>query len=245
MLEVEQYMDFVRNRMFRQTLLVHREIRIERKIDWRRMTSFRFATPARPKDGEFDPRTEEPVRFEFGTDTMTTNIPLLKAALRALIEVWPQTVAFGDLLDQASAVVGRAPEPADSELLGEKLLAAHANDLVEISITKMPFVTTVSERPVAYPFARYQVGRNLPNVTNLRHESGGMDKLLGRVIALCDGAHDEAAMKAALLESALSGEFPVLDKGRPLTDPDTLRNVFESVTRPALERVADMAFLQA
>ncbi len=45
---MEQYMDFVRNRVFRQTLMVHSETKLNRHLTWRDMQEVHFATPARP-----------------------------------------------------------------------------------------------------------------------------------------------------------------------------------------------------
>ena len=47
-IEMEQYMDFVRNRMFRQTLLCHREVKLNRALGPWTATGFRIASSLRP-----------------------------------------------------------------------------------------------------------------------------------------------------------------------------------------------------
>ena len=47
-IRVEQYMDFVRSRMFRQTLLVHQAVPVQRKLDAQVLKEFHLATLAQP-----------------------------------------------------------------------------------------------------------------------------------------------------------------------------------------------------
>ena len=51
-IRMEQYMDFVRNRMFRQTLLVHQGAPIRRNLDGRVVKGLLLSSAARPESAQ-------------------------------------------------------------------------------------------------------------------------------------------------------------------------------------------------
>jgi SAM-dependent methyltransferase len=81
-LQMEQYMDFVRNRMFRQTLLCHQHLRPEYLVPPARVAALHVASPARPLTPEPDLRPGVPEGYR-GPDGATVSVadPLAKAAL--------------------------------------------------------------------------------------------------------------------------------------------------------------------
>src|SRR5213076_3244771 len=79
----EQYLDFFKNRMFRQTLLCHAETHIVRELDDRVIEDFAIASPARPEEpaeGESPTAAETFVTAE--GFSMTTSEPSISAVMR-------------------------------------------------------------------------------------------------------------------------------------------------------------------
>jgi SAM-dependent methyltransferase len=105
---VEQYLDFVVNRTFRQSLLVHGECapQITYQIDRKRFGAMHFAASLPPTSG---PTILDQSAQEFGHDaTLFTPDPGVKAALDALTARWPWTMSHDELLDAASARLSAA-----------------------------------------------------------------------------------------------------------------------------------------
>src|SRR6478672_12244551 len=98
---VEQYLDFVADRTFRETPLVHAERaqQIQYNPDPARLRRFHIAAWAPPVDGEtrLDSSRQE---FEQADGaTLFTNDPGIKAALEALSARWPWTLSRDELVE--------------------------------------------------------------------------------------------------------------------------------------------------
>jgi hypothetical protein len=78
------------------------------------------------------------------------------------------------------------------------------------------------ERPEASALARWQAARG-PELTSLRHDPVRLDDPFGRrLVALCDGARDRAALLDGLV-AAVGREVTVTSAGAPVTDGERLR----------------------
>src|SRR5690606_22117285 len=98
-IHLEQYMDFLRNRMFRQTLLCHQDVKPNYSLTGERIFNFHIASRAKPTDPSADVRSSEALKFETAAGvTLESREPLIKAAMIFLSEIWPETVPFRELL---------------------------------------------------------------------------------------------------------------------------------------------------
>jgi SAM-dependent methyltransferase len=105
---VEQYLDFVVNRTFRQSLLVHADCapQISYQIDRKRFSAMHFAGWLPPTS---TPTVLDHSTQQFGHDaTLFTPNPGVKAALDALTTSWPWTMSHAELLDTASTRLAAA-----------------------------------------------------------------------------------------------------------------------------------------
>src|SRR5262249_40738019 len=104
LIALEQYMDFVRNRQFRGSLLCRREVRLVRDVWPEKLMRLYVACPARPAASAVDVRSSDPARFLGLHDLhITTSDLIVIAALLELGETWPQALFFDDLLARARA----------------------------------------------------------------------------------------------------------------------------------------------
>jgi methyltransferase-like protein len=205
----EQYLDFVKLRKFRQTLLCHENVALDRTPKPDRVMSFSAATQVRPSSREPDIRSSAPEKFEFsdGGD-MTTNHPLGKAALMHLGRVWPDSVPISALIQVARADSGRdtsaeaAPLEDDSRWMYNLAWKLYAAGLLELYTHPPKLKRTVSQRPVASSLARAQA-RQGHSVTNLRHGKIDLeDQTTRRLLILLDGTRDQNQLLAQLRETA-------------------------------------------
>ena len=164
----EQFMDFLRNRSFRQTLLVRQGQPVNRTLTPGRVqalwigASLQADSPA-PDLADLSTRREEVFRGAHGGLLKTPN-PVTKAAMRVLAQHGPGTLAFDNLLAQALRLLHAAPPAAaattitapalDAQaVLASDLLQCHLAGLVELHAAPAPYASPTDLRPHFLPCA--------------------------------------------------------------------------------------------
>ena len=199
---LEQYMDFLRNRMFRQTLLCHADVAVNRRLEPRALMQCRISSQAQMVVGsdEGASRTVAQFRSRNGA-TLSTDHPTTIAAMILLREQWPAALPFAQLLaaarervaarqeeHMAAGSMPAAQETDDGLLLAANLLRAYgySTHLVELHRFGAPVSLTVPLAPLASHIARYEAQRrNL--VTNLWHVRVRLETVQQRLLLLLDG----------------------------------------------------------
>ena len=199
----EQVMDFLRNRSFRQTLMVHAARKIERHISPERVQTLWVSGLIQPHRKSPDIRLGAMEKFSTSTGaTVTTSNAITKAALLVLTERWPQALSFTDLVSAAHnrihGLVPQGPTPPDRHTLANDLLYGYANGLVELHASASPFAPRAGERPVVSPLARWQAQAGRP-VTSLRHEVLHPTSALRSLLPLLDGTRSRETILAATI----------------------------------------------
>jgi SAM-dependent methyltransferase len=181
----EQYLDFLKGRMFRQTLLCRGELELDRSPKPLMVETLAASSPAQPTDG---PDRAGRVTFEGPTgSTLTTDHPLVTRALERIAGSWPGAVWVRELIPQ------QASEDERAAICGA-LLRCYAGNLVQLHAMRPPLTTSVSDRPEASPLARHQA-RSGELVTNLRHAGVRIEDEPGRrLVILLDGTRDRAQL---------------------------------------------------
>jgi hypothetical protein len=157
------------------------------------------ACMARPVSSKPDLASDAPEKFTGDKDAnMEVSLPLAKAALVVLAEIWPRALPFPELLTQARARLGRpsAGGLTDPETLAvfEMLLEIYAPGLASLHVSPPKFAQSVSERPLASPLARW-LARTTGHLPNLCHAPVTLEHSSGRhLLTLLDGTRDRAAL---------------------------------------------------
>src|SRR5262249_34306065 len=103
----EQYLDFVQGRMFRETLLCHQEVKLERPLDLARIKRLHFSSDIMPASDDLDPRQSGVAEFKTRAgQKVRTDHQLAKAAFLHLGKIWPQTITGADLVIAGRAQLG-------------------------------------------------------------------------------------------------------------------------------------------
>jgi methyltransferase-like protein len=206
LIHLEQYLDFLRNRTFRQTLLCHQGAAVDYHLSAERLRGLYVASPARPLATD-----EECFTGPSGATVKSTD-PLAKAALLYLGEIWPRAVPFEELCRAARARLedGDSPDAGrEKQIVGQCLLASYLADPDSLAYlwTHPPaFAAAAGDRPVASPLARLQAA-HAARATNLRHQTLALDAVNLTVLCRLDGSCDRAALERELggaLEGALA-----------------------------------------
>lgn len=155
-IEREQYIDFARNRTFRETILCPKDRKFERRITADSIKTLLIACAAVTETPVTDFRSKEAVKFKWGAArSADVSAPAIKAALAHLGSIYPRAIPFAELVEVVSNKIAGEGQPAltvanDGNLAGS-LLDAFLRSLVEFHFQLPEVVSTVSAKPIASP----------------------------------------------------------------------------------------------
>ncbi len=191
-LEQEQWMDFVRMRTFRQSVLCRADTALEREIDVDVFGQMAFTANLRVQ-GDADLGSTEPCQF-LRTDgvSLTVSHPLTKAALLHLHITPPQPLGFAEVYDAAAAQV---------RAVGADALANEANALLyelfnlysyRAVLAHIHASGSVPDSNPAYPeasrLARVQAAVGWHGIATALHLKLDVDDFARRLLVLLDGS---------------------------------------------------------
>ena len=134
----EQYLDFVKGRMFRQTLLCLAELEVDRSPQPLVVEDLAISSPTQPTGGS---DSKGRVTFQGPTGaTLTTDHPLVTRALERVGRAWPGATWVRDLIPKDAT-------EEDRVAICGALLRCYAANLVQLHAMPPPLTTSVSERP--------------------------------------------------------------------------------------------------
>jgi len=241
--ELEQYLDLLQNRTFRQTLLCHDDVALSRTVKLQQATGFYAASRAEAVSPRPELRAVSVEQFR-GHDGALLSFahPVSKAAMVCLAEAWPRALSFGELLAAARArleCAGPSPGPAvptsgsgepqpvtefssdaDAQVLAANLLKAfqYSRSLVELHSHHVPLACRAGNRPRTSAVVRY-LARGDGLVTNLRHERLETDPLVRFLLPYLDGQHNRDDLLDLLLEGPVArGLLTVEQDGEPIVE---------------------------
>ncbi len=233
-LRLEQYLDFVRHRTFRRTLLVHDDVTIDRDIALDRIDGLYVggALATHPSDPTVPSVAPE----------ATEQDAVAVATWDVLQQSLPSGLPFTELLQR---VVDRTPGTA-TELhddVANHVFSALLQGSVHLSASAM-VAAPPSPCPVAYAIARDEVARGETWVTNRRHQGVQLDPYMVTVLPLLDGTRSTADIMAFLAHAATTGVFELLDLDHnPVTDSTNAIRVLTEGWPRALDVLAYYALL--
>lgn len=247
LIRTEQYMDFLRNRSFRQTILCRVKLPVDRNLPPQNVTSLLIASPVRAAEDKSAVHTNQSMTFEYAGAKFTSCDPLVKAAFQHLSEIWPKAEPFEQLVRQACAGAGldadSLPEEEKYRLANDILLAFGAN-LTELRTKEDSFVTGVSDRPRASDLSRREsLETNI--VTNQLHETLNLDVFSVNLIRLLDGTRTRSDLLAELTKLVTDGILAVHRDGQQITEGSILTEALTESLDECLEKLMLSAVLVA
>jgi SAM-dependent methyltransferase len=244
-LRMEQYLDFIRCRIFRRNVLCHAAVRPDRAGLVDRVSG--FATTSRARPGT-DCRNPDPAGREefFVSDELrfATSDPPLREAMWRLWEARPVAVPFADLLAAARC---RTPDRCDlPRELADGLLQLYLGAVVNLHLHPPTVVAAAGPRPCTSPFVRFQAERGDPRISNLCHQAVEVDAFTRYLLPLLDGTRTLAELVDVLATRAAAGVFAFHDNDdRAVSDPAQIRIALSGWVETALNRLSREALLMA
>jgi Predicted methyltransferase regulatory domain len=190
----EQYLDFLKERMFRQTLLVHDAVELDRTPHPARLAALAVSGPLRWGVGKDTSRT---TFTGAGGAHLTTDHPLVIGVLQKIGEAWPAAPWIADL----------AASEEELPAICDALLRCFGANLVQLHVHPPALSTVAPQKPRVSALARLEAAQG-EMLTTARHTRIRPDDELGRrLITLLDGTRDRRALLDALEpDAAVGGE---------------------------------------
>ena len=207
-LHLEQYLDFLHNRQFRQTLLVHAAaLHIQSPDPLQLRQLLLCAELFREDEGATPIQGGDPVCFIAANGARVTSAdPLVKAALVVLAERYPGCMTLERLFHAAFSLLGREVEPGreaiNLRILAEALLEFHAAGAVEVhSYDGYPPAASraADGNPQVTPLARVYAQRGVM-IPGRWHKAVDVGYLGQQTLLLMDGRRSREQIKQELLE---------------------------------------------
>jgi SAM-dependent methyltransferase len=245
----EQYMDFMRGRYFRKTLLCHADVTLDRTLKPDSVRAFYISTLAKSESPgpSLDPGMKETFESDPGGKIVTAD-PLGRAMFWRLQETAPERLSFSRLAEEVEARArqqfGFSPKPAQDVPadIADFIWSTYGAGLVDLHLTLPPFVVHVSDKPLASPLARWQARRS-DVVATLHHRTLKLGNAIHRgLLALCDGSRDLATLRADLVQVFESGALDWLDgDGKPIRDMTVVGKAIDEELEDFLQKAARSA----
>lgn len=245
---LEQYLDFVINRTFRQTLLVHAERapQIRYQLDRSRYHRLHFAAWVPPVEGNTRLDDSQQEYGEAGSATLTTQNPVVKAALEVLNARWPSTLPRQELLDATKVRLAAAgiEAPADA---GQPI-----DDLLDFLIVRgqaryrlHPVLAQIASTPSRLDesvrrMADLTRGDADASTFNLWHETLLLSPLDRYLLPLLDGTRDREALIDELTALACEVHIRFERDGEIVTDEAQIRVAAAEQVDAVPQRLAAM-----
>jgi methyltransferase-like protein/SAM-dependent methyltransferase len=248
-LRQEEYLDFLRCRTFRRTLLCHADVEVRPAPLVEAVEGLQAAVSVAP--GAIDPQIRPNVVESFRTadgKTVVIDHPAIKAALLILGEQWPRAIPFRSLWPDVTSRLSRAgisialQGQADRQRLAGFLLEAHSAGWLELHSHMPHMVREPGERPATTPLVRHQASTS-SRVSNLRHQPVELKRFDRHLVGLLDGLRTHPALVDALNRLVEEGALSITGTGPGPLDPVAQRSIVADSVRQGLARLAGNALL--
>ncbi len=200
-LDVEQWLDFLGNRGFRQSLLIRDDAVAEEVLSLERFAALSLSADLRPPAKPRLRNARSAVFTRPGGETLEVIQPLTKAVMLALTQRYPDAMTLGSVLPQAQRSVadaGGGPSADDLDSLLAELFGLFARGAIQARIHPRRLVRAPPERPLVRPLVRALVDDGHLQVPTRDHGNLDLDPLAVRLVGLLDGTRDVSALALAL-----------------------------------------------
>jgi len=240
-IRLEQYLDFVHNRQFRNTLFCHRDVELRRALGPAQLRGTWLRCGAEPPGNVVDlsPGAKVAFRGPSGHE-IESELPVTKAGLVVLRRAWPDVVRFEALVERSVALLREAGVAVAEGLdvhavLGADALELYCRGVLELHRVRPELCVAVSERPRVSAHARYWAERR-GFVVSQWHARVDLDPPAAAIVRRLDGASDRAGLVAGLMEDVQAGRLRV--EGTEALGPEAQREALEGLVERTLTALA-------
>lgn len=231
----EQYMDFVRNRRFRMSILTKKSQTPNHTVPQERINIFYLSADKLLPDFDTTQQnwSQDTLRT-FNNKAISTKNRYFASLLSILCEQRPRIFSLDELVKVAAKRVGPSDEATFRKAWTEFAMKLCFMGYLAVHDSPYDEMLTVSERPVALPITRYQstLGELVPNT---RHESIKLDKATLVLLPLLDGSLTVPELSEPYAQKLEEAGANFLDGDKPTQDPDRRLEIAANQVQNCLE----------
>ncbi len=240
---MEQYLDFITNRAFRQTILCHNHRIINRKIPLDNLVNyyFRMNLVSSP-----DEESDKEAIFYLNNnpeDSIATVNPMLKA----IFKVFSENYGYLSFRDLVSLSNNKLAEINQSELEAQakvSLMDLFLKGKIDI---RSDFISTSSygmDTPKVWEYVTAQASYLKQKIiTNLYFESVQLSLFEYYLVRYMDGNNTKEVVISKMLDHFKNGDLISSYKGTKVTSDEKLKGIISLAYLDALEKFRDQALL--
>jgi SAM-dependent methyltransferase len=229
--EREQYLDFLVNRTFRHSLLVHEGSELREELNPGVLAGvYAESNIFSVKDADLLPMR---VRTRDGVERMVGDAAE-RAILLALNSVWPRATSTDDLAARAGL---------ERDATCRAMLDCYMRGMIELRFAPPRFTPAISACPVGYELARHQVGQGVTRLSTPRHRAITVSDFARLALSCMDGEHTHAEIAEAVTGKIMAGDLTLSFGGQAVTEPGKIREGVAALLPEALQELSEAALL--
>jgi len=239
-----QYMDFVRNQRFRQTLLCHDNVQLNRNICFEKLKQYSFSYAGVVEGNEESLYINKAtLRFKGQYITLTVTDFLAKAALWILSkQTKPITyVDFTQKIKQKTkSDITKIENVLEHNVNWVRLVIG---GMIQLSSGNLDYATHVCKLPQISPLVKYQL-QSQNTVTNQRHELVRLSPIEKELLKLCDGSIKYTHLARAFADKLILNKVPLQkEDGSPVTNKEEVYRRSEYLSEELIHKFVKNALL--
>jgi ubiquinone/menaquinone biosynthesis C-methylase UbiE len=256
-IRMEQYLDFLRNRTFRQTLLTHHETPLIRHLDGATLETLHLSAELNTGDadastpgastvgtGGVDANGIRSFAHPNGASVRTGNRDLV-GWLDHLRTIWPASVPARQLID---AIPPDNPVLDDGDERKSKatveLMKCICSGVVKLHSAPIAPPAAPSNTPKVPGIVRETAPHNAI-VANYLHQPVALDDLARRLVAHLDGETALDTLVEHMSKAVTDGELNVQIDGRAIASEAELRKLMTAAVQERIERLRQRGLLES
>jgi methyltransferase-like protein/ubiquinone/menaquinone biosynthesis C-methylase UbiE len=191
-IELEQWLDFVTNRNFRQSLLLRTDATLDDEIDLDRFATLSFSADLRIPEKPDLGRSKESAFVTPKGDSLEVSHPLTKALLIQLVIRYPDCLPLGELMPEATQQVAAAGGGELASQVNEclaELFSLFAHRAVSARPRPLRLNSRIAEKPRTSGLAAAQARSGARRIATVYHGNLDLDSFAAGLLAYLDGNH--------------------------------------------------------
>lgn len=173
--------------------------------------------------------------------TLTTENPVVARALAALSRRWPSTTTAAELTEAVAS--HDAPREIVAVAVLDTLFRLMSAGMLLLSTTPIRAGRAEAAHPVGWSLARADAGRGAVQTASLHHESVRLDGPSRTLLPLLDGTRDRPALIRSVLDMLDRGAIELQHDGEPVRDPDVKARAIADIVDSTIRALASAALL--
>jgi 2-polyprenyl-3-methyl-5-hydroxy-6-metoxy-1,4-benzoquinol methylase len=193
MIELEQFQDLLRSRIFRESILCRPELSLDHAVTPDRLEGLHLSAPLAPLHSKLDLTEGVQADWKSVDDReIGAREPLAKALLHVLSQVAPASLPYAELVERAAAALNTSPTDDLRKRAGQILLTLFfgSTEVLEVLLSPLPLVSRPGPRPAVCPLARFQARTGYvqgDEVCSRRHRMVKLDPAYRALLPHIDG----------------------------------------------------------